>query len=177
MADDPLLALAEITRPHGLRGEVRVRLYNPTSTVLQQVSAVVVEYPDGERAAVQVCSARRAPDGILLALEGSTSREDAEELRGCKLLVPRDMLPELTNDEAYAFELEGASVVAPDGPVGTVLRMESYPSCDALVVQLLSPDGASPKEIEIPMVEGIIEQIDKAARVIRVSSRDVLEPQ
>jgi 16S rRNA processing protein RimM len=91
----------------------------------------------------------------ILRLEGCTSREDAEALRGADLLVPAAPLEE---GEYRASDLVGCAVV--DGPreVGVVARMIALPSCEALEVG----------ELLIPMVRDAIRSIDLEARRIDV---------
>jgi 16S rRNA processing protein RimM len=66
----------------------------------------------------------------ILRLEGCSTRADAEALRGLDLLVP-DVLEE---DEYWARDLVGCTVVDGDRVVGVVTRMIALPSCEALEV-------------------------------------------
>jgi 16S rRNA processing protein RimM len=90
----------------------------------------------------------------IIRLEGASSREDAEALRGADLLVP-DVLEE---DESWASDLVGCSVVDGDRQVGVVERMVALPSCEALEV------GG----VLIPMVRDAIRSIDVEGRRIDV---------
>jgi 16S rRNA processing protein RimM len=76
--------------------------------------------------------ARRAgtPERPILRLEGCSSREDAEALKGAELLVPGV----LEEDEYWASDLVGCTVVDGDRVVGVVTRMIALPSCEALEV-------------------------------------------
>jgi 16S rRNA processing protein RimM len=163
-----LVALAEVTRPHGVKGEIRLKLYNRDSDLLLDFPEVVLEYPDGERRAVTVESARRANDAALLQLEGCVDREGAEELRGAKVLVPRESFPEAADGEFYVCDVIGARVMAPDGEIGVVEEFQSYPTVDALVVR--TPRG----KVEIPLVDDVIESLDVEAGVVRVHSSEGL---
>jgi 16S rRNA processing protein RimM len=100
-------------------------------------------------------------DRPIVRLEGSTSREDAEALRGVELLVPE----ELEEGEYWARELVGCTVVDGDRPVGVVERMIALPSCEALEVG----------EVLIPMVRDAIRSIDLKARRIDVDMEFVGE--
>jgi 16S rRNA processing protein RimM len=60
--------LAEVARPHGVRGEVRLRLFNRDSDLLLTLGEVLVRFPDGEEQEVSVDAARRANDAILMKL-------------------------------------------------------------------------------------------------------------
>jgi 16S rRNA processing protein RimM len=101
--------------------------------------------------------ARRAgtPERPILRLEGSSSREDAEALRGLDLLVPASPLDD---DEYWAADLVGCTVVDGARVVGEVARMIALPSCEALEVG----------DVLIPMVRDAIRSIDLDARRIDV---------
>ena len=91
----------------------------------------------------------------ILRLEGCSTRDDAEALRGLELLVPAAPLEE---DEYWASDLAGMTVVDGSRVVGEVARMVALPSCEALEVG----------ELLIPMVRDAIRSIDLDARRIDV---------
>src|SRR5205085_1096493 len=99
-ASSERVVLGVVTRPHGVRGEVRVHRFNPSSTVLLEIDRVFV----GDRE-VRVVSRKRSGDADVLALEGVSRVEDAEALRGATISVPRDRLPELPPGEHYVADL------------------------------------------------------------------------
>jgi len=122
------LELGRIGRPHGVRGEVTVVL---TSNRPERTEPGAVLFA-GERALV-VESARTQRDGWVVAFEGVTSREDAEELRGS--LLHGDALPTEDGDELWVHELVGAEVRDRSGQVlGRVRAVEENPAHDLLVL-------------------------------------------
>src|SRR4051794_7047104 len=145
------LVVGRVGRPHGLDGSFYVVDAAPE---LPATGGLV----SGRRIV------RRAGtvDRPILRLEGSSSRGDAEALRGFELTLPRDdsMLEE---GEFWAEQLEGCSVM--DGPtaVGFVRRMSALPSVEVLEVD--RPDGS---ELLIPLVGDCIRSIDVEARRIDV---------
>lgn len=161
-----LVALAEVARPHGVRGELRLKVYNRDSDLLRQIPEITLELLNGKRSMVKLKTARWANDALLVTLEGCASREAADALRGAKLLADRSAFPVVEDgDEYYACDLEGLTVVDPDGVVGVVQEVVEYPTCDALLVA--GPGG----QIEIPMIDGVVQQVDLATGRIQVSSR------
>jgi 16S rRNA processing protein RimM len=163
-----LIPLAEVARPHGIRGELRLKVYNRDSDLLRQVSAVTLQLPSGKRSQVALKSARWANEALLVTLESCKDRNAAEALRGAQLLVDRAAFPPPEEDEYYACDLEGASVFDVDGEVGVVKEVVEYPTCDALLVE--GADGS----IEIPMIDGVVVSVDLDARKIVVTSRQPL---
>jgi 16S rRNA processing protein RimM len=96
-------------------------------------------------------------DKPIVRLAGCTAREHAEALRGSALEVVRDR-SSLAEDEFWASDLAGCTVVDGEREVGVVARMIALPSCEALEVGGLL----------IPMVQDAIRSIDVDARRIDV---------
>jgi 16S rRNA processing protein RimM len=142
-----------VGRPHGLDGSFYVSRPSPD---LAAAETVVV---GGRPRTV----ARRdgTPERPILRLEGCSSRDDAEALRGAALLVEAALEP----DEYWARDLVGCTVVDGERVVGTVERMVALPSCEALEVG----------DRLIPMVRDAIRSIDVAARRIDVDMEFVGE--
>lgn len=164
-----LVALAEIARPHGVRGELRLKVYNRDSDLLLSLPEVILQHKDGEQNIVRLLHAQYANDAILVQIEGCEDRDHAEELRGALILVPRETFPPLEDGEFYVCDLLGAKVLAPDGEVGEVEGLLPYPTCDALLVR--TPNG----RIELPLIDGLVGEIDIANHIVHVPRRDPLE--
>src|SRR5580698_6494386 len=111
LADDDWVPLADVLRPHGVRGELRLRLYNRDSDLLLEQEDVLVRFPDGEEQEVSVDGARRADDAILMKLHSVDDRNRAEDLRGAVVCVRRAAFPAPAEGEFYACDIEGARVV------------------------------------------------------------------
>lgn len=163
-----LVPLAEVARPHGVRGELRLKVYNRNSDLLLSVAEVILQHQDGEQNLVKLLHAQRANDAFLVRIEGCDDRDHAEELRGAQILVPRDLFPPPDEGEFYVCDLIGARVVAPDGEVGLVEGLLSYPTCDALLIR--TPEG----RLELPLVDGVVDEVNVAAGLVRVPRRDPL---
>jgi len=168
-ASPPALDIGRVAKPHGILGAVKVALNWSGSDTLSRVERVELELPDGSRRSFEVESARAAGKQILLKLAGVASRNDAEAIRGAKVLVPRSALPPLAEGEYYLVDLMGAKVVGPDGPVGVVVDIQVHPTIDAVVVE-----GAEGKRYEVPLGPPWLARVDAAARLIELSSLDGL---
>ena len=159
------VALAEVARPHGVRGELRLQLFNAESDLLLDVDEVLVRLPDGKEHEVSVDQARRADKTILLKLHSVDDRDRADELRGSTICVPREKFPPLEDGEFYAYDVESAEVRLQNARIGVVERLEEYPTTHVLVVK--KDDGSS---IEVPLTEAYVEKVDTEARVVVLSS-------
>lgn len=160
------LELGRVLKPHGLGGELKVRLHWEGSTTLSDVESVIV----GEGALAKpyvVEHVRPGPKGVLLKLEGVDDRDAAERLNGAPLAVLRSALPALEPGEYYLSDLVGAEVFGPDGLVGRVIELRSHPSVDAIVVRLA--DG---RVVEQALTPPWLETVDAEAGRIVLSSTD-----
>ena len=54
LAPDAWVPLAEVMRPHGVRGELRLRPFNRDSDLLLDLDEVLVRFPDGDEQEVSV---------------------------------------------------------------------------------------------------------------------------
>jgi len=163
VADDTWVPIAEIARPHGVRDELRLKLFNADSDILLDLDEVLVRLPSGEEHEVSIDGARRADQAILLKLHSVDDRNRADEIRGAIVCVRRKDFPALDEDEFYACDIEGARVsVAEEGEdeksLGVVKEFLSYPSVDT--IRITADDGG--KDYEVPVVEAFIREVDIA---------------
>lgn len=170
VSPDDLVVLGVVTRPHGIRGELRVHLHNPDSTLLYERDRVVLRTPEGTRD-VALEDVRRGPKGaVLMRMEGVATREDAEAMRGAELCVLRAELPPTDEDEWYHVDLVGLEVRDPDGTrQGEVIAVIPYPTIDCLCVR--SDDG----EREVPISDEWLRSVDlEAGHVVLEDISDIL---
>jgi 16S rRNA processing protein RimM len=163
---DTWVPLAEIARPHGVRGEVRLRLFNKASDTLLDQDEVLVRLPDGEEHEVSVESARRADEAILMKLYSVDDRDRADELRGSLVCVRRRDFPEAGEGEFYAVDVIGCAVLLAGTRLGEVKDLLSYPSVQALLVR--ADDGLG--DWEIPLTRAFVEGVDTATREVTLAS-------
>jgi 16S rRNA processing protein RimM len=99
----------------------------------------------------------------ILRLDGCETRESAEALRGEALLVARDSLPALGEDEWWPEELEGCRVRDGDRAIGVVTGVRALPSCE--VLEVAREDGG---ELLVPLVRDAVRAVDVERRDIDV---------
>ncbi len=168
--------VAEIARPHGVHGELRLRVFNEHSDLLLRRPPVRLLLPDGDEREVKLVAVRPTNKALLVQIAGVDDRDAAEALQGATVCVPRDVFPPAEEGEFYACDLEGAEVVMASGePVGRVQGVVTYPSCDALVVALVGErrgkEGSRPAKqatIEVPLVETYVAAIDPERRTVQL---------
>jgi len=157
---ETLIPLGQIVGTHATRGELRLRLFNPSSTTLQRGSRIVLRRSTESREAV-VTGVRPHQRVVLLSLEGYDSMTAAETLIGYEICVPTADLPPAGAGEIYYHELMGMTVVTNSGAeIGIVAEMMHTASSDICVVR------SGGREYLIPMIAHIVTAVDRASRRI-----------
>ena len=129
------VALAAVAGAHGVKGELRLKLFSDSVESLARHSHL---YVGGRELAL-----RDIKDGGKTAIarfEGVGDRSAAEALRGQLVEVDRDALPPLEEGEYYHADLVGLPCLDEAGTdVGTVVAVENFGAGDLLEVE--RPDG------------------------------------
>jgi 16S rRNA processing protein RimM len=155
---DDLIVVAEVVRPHGVRGAVRVvPVTDFPDRLLRLEEAVVVH--GAETMPVRVERARRDGTGVLMKFSGIDTPQAAAGLRGATVQVPASQAPPLPPGQYYVFQVIGLEVRAPDGArLGEVVDVLRTGSNDVYVVR-----SAAGPDVLIPAVDTFVQQIDIAA--------------
>lgn len=140
------VTLAAIAGAHGVRGEVRLKLFTDAVASLARHKAVFV---GGQPMTLERAGGTDKSPTARFA--GVASREAAEALRGQLLEVERDSLPPLDEGEYYHADLIGlAAIDQAGGSLGIVVAVENYGAGD-----LLEVEDAEGKRALVPFRPGI----------------------
>jgi len=163
-SEGKLLPVGEIGRPHGIKGEMKVYPYSGNPESLQSYARLLVAMPeDGVTQSYVLRSCRSQGQFAVIKLDGVDSRNEAEQLTGCEVLVDRQEMPELVDDEFYWHDLQGMVVVTAQGrQLGTVSRLMATGAHDILVVV----DRG--REYLIPALDEFVVAIDAESGTITV---------
>ena len=143
------IALAAVAGAHGVKGELRLKLFTDSIENLKRHRAV---YVDGKERELE--SVRAGSPGAIVRLAGIADRSAAEALRGSLVEVDRSTLPPLDEGEYYHADLIGVDCFDGDGkPVGRVVAVENFGAGD-----LLEIEGLDAKRSLIPFKPGMAEQ-------------------
>ncbi len=137
MRDD--ISLATVIGPHGLKGEVRLKLF--TDSVDKLSAYGPLRTPDGQ--ALRIQSARDSKAGeAIAAFAEIADRDAAESLRGKDLMISREALPETDSNEYYHTDLVGLRADDSESrTIGRVRAIHNFGAGD--VVEIERPDGDS----------------------------------
>lgn len=155
------VTLAAIAGAHGVAGEVRLKLFGEGVAALAQHKS----FNDGALTLIKVRDDGKG--GGVARFAESTSRGDAERLRGTALTVPRDALPPLAEGEFYHADLLGLPVVTDaDEAVGRVLAIENFGATDIIEITRDPAPEKGPKTFMVPMIPTAVIEWDAARLVI-----------
>jgi 16S rRNA processing protein RimM len=145
------IALAAVAGAHGVKGELRLKLFSDSVESLARHEAL---YVGGEKH--RLIAIREAGKGAVARLEGVDDRSAAEALRGSLVEVERSALPPLEEGEYYHADLVGLPAIDGEGrTVGTVVAVENYGAGDLLEIE----DSAGMRSL-IPFRTGIADLED-----------------
>ena len=130
-----LIVLGKITSVFGIKGWVKVYSYtDPMENLLA--------YPkwqlrlQGQSKFIRQLDGRKHGKGLVVKLEGIDTPEDARLLSGAEILLSKDQLPKLPEDEYYWSQLIGLQVVNLEGQLfGKVSSLLETGANDVLVVK------------------------------------------
>ena len=146
-----LVAIGRVGRPHGVHGAFFVE--GPSER--EEAFAVGAVMLAGGEAAKVVSSTRGSGGRPVIQLDRPVER-------GTELAVERSTLPNLGDDEYYAFELAGLSVEQEDGRLlGRVREVLQYPANDVLELD---------SGVSLPLVEACVRSVDVEGGRIVVAS-------
>src|SRR3954464_499845 len=113
------IALAAVAGAHGVKGEVRLKLFSDSAESLSRHKKLFVG--GAER---RLLSVREGGKMAVARFEGVADRGAAEALRGLLVEVDRTTLPPLEDGEYYHADLIGLAAVDREGrAVGTVVAV------------------------------------------------------
>ena len=144
------IALAAVAGAHGIKGEVRLKLFSESIASLKRHEKL---YVGGSERRLVAIREGKAPVARFAGIDG---RSAAEALRGQLVEVDRAALPPLGEDEYYHADLIGLPAASLDGKaVGTVVAVENYGAGDLLEIE----DTAGKRSL-IPFKAGIADLED-----------------
>lgn len=128
--------LGYVSGVFGVRGEVRLFLYNPTSRLLQSVDEIVLVGPEATRRTVPLSVRDGAGKRVLGRLGGVGDPDAARALIGHELVLPKADLPDVEPDTFYHHQLLGLPVRTPSGhTLGTLEAIHTTGEVDVWEVR------------------------------------------
>ena len=160
MADlerDDLIPLGKISKPHGIRGEVKIYPYSGSPEQFVAAYRHVYMTVDSQGPLIEQTIERARVQGklVLVKFEDCTDRTAAEHIVGREVFVHKNDLPELGEEEFYLHQLEGKELVDTSGAfLGVSSRILTSGGQDLLIV------NNHGREYMVPIAGDFIQSID-----------------
>lgn len=156
------LMIGEITKPQGVRGEVKVRPCTCDAERFEGLETVYIE-KDGGHAPLRIHVNRLSEDAVFMNVEGVTDRDAAEALRGTLLYIDRAHAVALDEDTNFLADLYGLHGLTDDGrDLGKLADVMQPGGNDVYVFK--GPLG----EVLVPALRSVVLKVDLAAGEMRL---------
>lgn len=161
--------LGEVTGAHGIKGDVVVRSYTGQPAAIAAYGPLEDEH--GQRRLE--LSVRRVTDkGVIAHITGIDDRNGAEALKGTRLFVAREALPDTAEDEFYHADLIGLEAVDTEGTVlGPIVAVVNYGAGDLIEIRRA---GRAATDL-VPFTAAFVPNVNLAAGRVVVSLPVVVE--
>ncbi len=134
-----LILVAQAAGAFGVKGDLRITTYTEDPAAPLRYATLLRE--DGA-VALTLTGGRLANGDLIARAREVDTREQAQALRGLRLYIARDSLPEPDEDEYYLTDLIGLSAQSPAGaPAGRVKSAQNFGAGDLLEID---PGDGSP---------------------------------
>ncbi|MEC8981181.1 MAG: ribosome maturation factor RimM [SAR324 cluster bacterium] len=111
---DDLTWFATIVGAHGTKGAVRVKFFTETPEYYLSVKLFYLENA-GQLLPLKVSRILPSKKGWIILFEEIEDRNAAENIKGCRLLLPDEQLKPLESDEFFVHQLIGCRVEDQNG--------------------------------------------------------------
>ncbi len=162
MSDGETVAVGDIVAAHGLRGLVRIRVYQPPAPSLVAGHVVTLEQHGARRQARLLSAGLHGRSLVLAAFDGVEDRTTAEALVGARVYIAAADLPPTQEGEFYYHEVVGFRVVTTEGrELGHIVNTFSTGLNDVWTVQ-------GEREYLIPVIADVVRTLDREQRTVTV---------
>ena len=167
-SSEGFIELGYISAAHGLRGEVKVILFNPDSTFFRDAEDVYVRRKDNTESRHGIESVRGVKKGYIVGLTDIWDRNQAEALKGSTLLADVST-PSEDDDEFYLEQIRGFQVHDEvHGALGTIQSF-MLTSMDIMVVK-----GGALGEVLLPVFDDTIREVEWTKKTVHVQTPEGL---
>jgi 16S rRNA processing protein RimM len=162
-----LIVIGVITGAHGVRGDVRVKSFTAEPEAIFEYAPFLDERG---KMLIDPKGARPAKDHFIIMPKVTKQKEEWDALKGTKLYVPRETLPETDEDEFYIEDLVGLSVFSGgDQAIGKIKAVFNHGAGDLLEIE----PAERGKPVLIPFTLEDVPVVDLALKRVVVTSFDV----
>ncbi len=156
------ICVGAISGSFGVNGEIRLKSFCADPETIADYSPLTDE-KDTRKFVISL--SKPVKNGFAASVDGITTKEQADALRGVRLFASRDQLPEIPDDEFYHADLIGLTVLDVGGAVlGKVHAVQNHGASDLLEI---TPKGSS-DTVLLPFTKAVVPTVDLAGKRIIV---------
>ncbi len=164
------LLIGEITRPQGVRGEMRVRPYTDDPMRFEDLDEVYVKRGDKYEARGITFVRLNSDDVVIIRMDGVSDANAVEALRGEKLYVDREHAVELPEDADFIVDLIGCRVTDDEGnDYGKITDVMQPGGNDVYVI------SGKRGEVLVPALKSVVISVDTKAGEMLLSAARMRE--
>jgi 16S rRNA processing protein RimM len=168
MTKEECFYLGRISKTHGIKGEVTLRLdvddpsaYLDMKYFLLEINKVLTPF--------FVEKLVSSGDKFFIAIQDIHTIEAASALTGKEVFLPLEMLPKLSGKQFYYHEVKGFMVVDEEkGELGPIAEVIEYPT--QAIIQVFKDK----KEILIPILDQVIQKVDRRSKKLFIKAPEGL---
>lgn len=170
MIDGGELVIGIVRGPIGVDGDAAVTSCSGETAHFRAFERIDAVLPDGRRLVLPIAGMEEGPKGLLMRFSGYDSPDKVAKLSGAELVAPREKAAPLKENQYYATDLIGCSLVHGGSALAVALSLIEGGAYDFLEVSL--PDG---RKACVPFLDEFIGRVDLEARTIELRKDWILE--
>ena len=159
-----LVEIGILSKPHGLKGEIKLILHSPNSDLILSTNVVFIDNKP-----LKISNVKKVSNGILIKFNLRNDRNSVEELLKKKVFVDKEIIPSPPKDKNYYFELIGSQVMFNNEIIGSLIEIVETKANNIYVIKKI--DG---NEILIPKTKSFIKKFNKDKKILEVILPEVI---
>ena len=168
MTKDDCFYLGRVAKTHGIKGEVTIKLDVDDPSAYLEMKYFLLEI---NKVLTPFFVEKITPSGdkFFVSVQDVKTVEAAAALTGKSVYLPLELLPKLTGKQFYYHEVKGFVVVDEVlGELGPITEVLEYPT--QAIIQVMN----NGKEILIPILDQVIQKVDRRAKKLYVKTPEGL---
>ncbi len=152
--DESKICLGAIAGAHGVNGEVKIKTFTEKPEDIAAYGMLTTE--TGDRS-FSILGMRTDKLGVVARIDGVNDRDTAQNLKGTRLYVKRNALPEVDEETWYHADLIGLSVKGKDNEqVGVITAVHDFGAGDIIEVAPIAGGGS----VFVPFTREAVPTVD-----------------
>lgn len=169
MRKEDCFFLGKIVKKYSFKGELLVTLDTDEPEMYTEMESVFVELNHNLIPFFIESVSLHKSRLLRIQFEDVTTEEDANQLLGCELYLPLDLLPPLEGDKFYFHEVIGFKVIDKNkGEIGQITSVNDQTAQSLFVIDF------NGKEILIPVNDQFIKKLDRKTKTITLDTPEGL---